>query len=287
MNILVTGCNGQLGRHIELAARKSSHNFLYTDIDKLDITHRDEVVRYVKEHDIDCVLNCAAYTNVDAAEDNEETADLINHVAVGYMAEAMKSRDGLLVSISTDYVFGGEKYNTPYPETAQASPTGAYGRTKYAGEQAIVKSKCRYIIIRTSWLYSEYGKNFVKTMLALGETKEQLSVVYDQVGSPTYAGDLAEVIVKMLETGDLRERCGIYNYSNEGVCSWYDLAKTIFMYVGNERCRVKPCLSSEYPSKVRRPAYSVFDKNKIKKTYGLTIPYWTESLKKCIDNLTI
>ena len=296
MKILVTGGCGQLGMSLrKMADVKAS--WLFTDVIDapdtlhLDITNPEAIRAMVAEHQIDTIINCAAYTNVDAAEDNEAMAELLNAKAVENLALAMKEVNGLLVHISTDYVFGGESYNTPCREDMTGTPTGAYGRTKLHGEQAILRSGVRHLIIRTSWLYSEYGKNFVKTILRLTAEKPSLKVVFDQVGTPTYAGDLAQAIVRMLETPsphpglDPGSPC-VFHFSNEGVCSWYDFAKAIAEYAGQSACDIRPCHSDEFPSKVHRPSYSVLDKTKIKETFGLVIPYWTDSLKKCIRNLS-
>ena len=296
MKILVTGGCGQLGMSLrKMADVKAS--WLFTDVIDapdtlhLDITNPEAIRAMVAEHQIDTIINCAAYTNVDAAEDNEAMAELLNAKAVENLALAMKEVNGLLVHISTDYVFGGESYNTPCREDMTGTPTGAYGRTKLHGEQAILRSGVRHLIIRTSWLYSEYGKNFVKTILRLTAEKPSLKVVFDQVGTPTYAGDLAQAIVRMLETPsphpglDPGSPC-VFHFSNEGVCSWYDFAKAIAEYAGQSACDIRPCHSDEFPSKVHRPSYSVLDKTKIKETFGLAIPYWTDSLKKCIRNLS-
>lgn len=281
MNILVTGANGQLGNEMRIVSQGSSDRYIFTDVDELDITNRDAVMNFVKENDIKVVVNCAAYTNVDKAEDDEATAELINAQAVEYLAEACKANDATLIHISTDYVFGGNEGNTPRTEDEPVNPTGAYGRTKLHGEQAIHKVRCNYLIIRTAWLYSEFGNNFVKTMRKLTSERDDLKVVFDQVGSPTYALDLAEVIMKFIETGSA---CGIYHFSNEGVISWYDFAKEICELSGN-KCDIQPCHSNEFPSKVKRPSYSVLDKTKIKNKLNITIPHWKESLKKCIKNL--
>ncbi len=357
MKILVTGANGQLGRSLRersviqstapviqsaapvIQSEAKDLSFVFTDVTDapgvqtvhLDITDAAAVRAMVAAEKVDVIVNCAAYTNVDAAEDNPEVAELLNATAVGILAEAMKEVGGLLVHISTDYVFGGEPYNTPCTEEQKGTPTGAYGLSKLHGEQAILASGVRYIIIRTGWLYSEYGKNFVKTMLRLTAERPQLSVVFDQVGTPTYAGDLAEAILRILdpsspaapqddnygspasschpecpschpERSSCHPECpschpecpschpersegSIFNFSNEGVCSWYDFAKAIAEYAGHSGCEIRPCHSDEFPSKVHRPSYSVLDKTKIKNTFGLQIPYWTESLKKCIQNL--
>lgn len=286
MNILVTGANGQLGNHIRLASKASKHRYVFTDVEELDITDAAAVELMAEREKIECIINCAAYTNVDKAEEDEQTADQLNHKAVGILAKEMRKREGLLVHISTDYVFGGEGNNTPYREEQEKHPTSAYGRTKWAGEQAIAEAGCKSIVIRTAWLYSEYGKNFVKTMMTLTGEKKELKVVFDQVGSPTYAGDLAAAICQIVEDEGLREKTGVYHYSNEGVCSWYDFAKEIAAQAGHGNCEIAPCHSDEFASKVQRPNYSVLDKTKIKNTFGLKVPYWTDSLKICINNLT-
>lgn len=285
MNILVTGANGQLGSHIRQKSQVSKHRYFFTDVEELDITQKDAIRHFVKQNNIQAVVNCAAYTNVDRAESEEEVADLINHIAVANLAQSMAEVGGLLVHVSTDYVFGGALYNTPLPEDAQVNPTGAYGRTKLAGELAVQKSGCRFLIFRTAWLYSEYGKNFCKTMLNFTATKPALSVVFDQVGTPTYAGDLASAICTILERGTDYGNEGVYHYGNEGVCSWFDFTKEIARQAGNLSCDIQPCHSAEYPSPVVRPSYSVMDKSKFKKTFKLKIPYWTESLAVCINNL--
>lgn len=283
MNILVTGANGQLGRHMRLLAPESAHTWLFTDVEELDITSREAVTAFVKENDINIIVNCAAYTNVDKAESDEATAMRINGDAVGYMAEALNDAGGTLIHFSTDYVFGGTMYNTPCSEDMEANPTGAYGRTKLAGEKAA--ERCHHLIFRTSWLYSEYGKNFLLTMLRLTAEKEQLSVVFDQVGTPTYAGDLARAVFRIIESGEYLKHEGIYNYANEGVCSWYDFTKEIARQAGQTTCKIMPCHSNEYPSPVKRPAYSVLDKTKFKETFQQEIPYWTEALSRCIANI--
>jgi dTDP-4-dehydrorhamnose reductase len=285
MNVLVTGANGQLGSHLRILGEESQHRYFYTDVDELDITRRDAVLNYVLTNGINVVVNCAAYTNVDRAEDEEATAELVNSVAVRHLADAMKVVRGTMVHISTDYVFGGNGYNTPCREDAALNPTGAYGRTKMHGEEAIADVGCHFILIRTGWLYSEYGKNFVKTMLRIFSEKETCRVVFDQVGTPTYAGDLARVIFDMVENESFRGRDGIYHFSNEGVCSWYDFALEIARQAGNSTCKIMPCHSNEFPSKVNRPPYSVLDKTKIKQTFGIEIPHWTASLSKCLQNI--
>ena len=285
MNILVTGSNGQLGNEMRQVSRNSRDHYLFTDVAELDITNAAAVFETVREHDIDCIINCAAYTNVDKAEEDATFCKILNTDAVGNLAVAMKERNGLLIHVSTDYVFGGDPYNVPCREDQQGTPTGVYGRTKLAGEENIRRVGCKHLIIRTAWLYSEYGKNFVKTMLELTATKPQLKVVFDQCGTPTYAYDLAAVIFDIVEHRKYEGREGTYHYSNEGVCSWYDFTKMIAAYAGHTVCDIRPCHSDEFPSKVKRPAYSVLDKTKIKETFDITVPYWTDSLKKCMENL--
>ena len=281
MTILVTGANGQLGSEFRALSTGEGHRFIFTDVAELDITSADAVNAMVRDEKVDAIVNCAAYTDVEAAEDNYAAAELLNATAVRNLADAMKATGGLLVHISTDYVFGAEVYNTPCREDMTGTPTGVYGLTKLHGEQQISESGCRSIIIRTAWLYSPYGRNFVKTILRLSAERPMLQVVFDQVGTPTYARDLAAAILKILRS----PKEGIYNYSNEGVCSWYDFARAIVSMSGN-KCEVRPCHSSEFPSKVKRPAYSVLDKTKIQETFGVTVPYWTDSLAECIDKLT-
>ena len=315
MNILVTGANGQLGNEMRIVSKGSTDHYIFTDVVEvegvgttlLDITDLDAIRSMVKAQDVKIIVNCAAYTNVDAAESNQELAEKLNATAPQNLADAMKEVGGLLIHISTDYVFGGDPYNTPCREDQKGSPTGVYGLTKLHGEQNIINSGCEYVILRTAWLYSEFGKNFVKTMLNLTATKPQLKVVFDQVGTPTYAYDLAKAITTILE--DYKKeilnsqfsivnysKTGIYHFSNEGVCSWYDFTKMIQMIASeletpetaetfgtHGACEVLPCHSNEFPSPVTRPAYSVLDKTKIKETFGITIPYWTDSLQKCIE----
>ena len=290
--ILVTGANGQLGNEIRIVAQSSSDSYIFTDINHidgvettyLDITDLKAVRKIVTEHQVNAIVNCAAYTNVDKAEEDVALCTLLNRQAPENLAIAMKEVDGLLVHISTDYVFGGDSYNTPYKEEQQGTPTGVYGYTKFLGEQAIQAVGCNHVIIRTAWLYSEFGKNFCKTMMNLTATKPQLKVVFDQVGTPTYALDLARAIAMVLERFD-GSQTGIYHYSNEGVCSWFDFTKMIAEDSGKTECDVQPCHSDEFPSPVKRPSYSVLDKTKIKKVFGVKIPYWTDSLKQCISNL--
>lgn len=329
-NILVTGANGQLGNEMRIVSKNSEDKYIFTDVvdasdesiailkkmagedintntTHLDITNLDAIREMVKQNDVKVIVNCAAYTNVDAAEGNKDLAEILNAKASENLAIAMKEVDGLLVHISTDYVFGGDPYNTPCKENQKGTPTGVYGLTKLHGEQAIQNVGCNYVIIRTAWLYSEFGKNFIKTMLNLTATKPQLKVVFDQVGTPTYAFDLAKAITTILE--DYKQawnlkpetwnysKSGIYHFSNEGVCSWYDFTKMIqqiAVELGSPEtsethgaCIVLPCHSDEFPSPVKRPAYSVLDKTKVKENFGILIPYWTDSLKRCISNLHI
>ena len=322
MNILITGANGQLGNEMRiLASGQDGNRFLFTDVTdaseesvamlrklagpdvdvstrKLDITDPEAIRAVVREEKIGAIVNCAAYTNVDAAEDNYAMAELLNATAPGLLAAAMKDAGGLLVHVSTDYVFGGDPYNTPCREDQQGTPTGVYGLTKLHGEQAIQASGCQYVILRTAWLYSEFGRNFVRTMLRLTAEKPQLQVVFDQVGTPTYAGDLAAAIGAILDDYRSRPddghsrpdresypRTGIYHFSNEGVCSWYDFTKVIAALAGHDSCDIRPCHSDEFPSKVKRPAYSVLDKTRIKETFGVQVPYWTEPLEQVIRRL--
>ena len=319
MNILVTGANGQLGNEMRIVAKDSKDKYIFTDVIEvegqetiiLDITNIDAVRNIVREYGVNVIVNCAAWTNVDAAEDPEkyDLVELLNAKAPENLALSMKEVDGLLVHISTDYVFGGDPYNTPCKEDQKGTPTGVYGLTKLHGEQNIQASGVDYIILRTAWLYSEFGKNFVKTMLNLTATKPQLKVVFDQVGTPTYAYDLAQAIVTILDdykksiTDNLSlisyAKSGVYHFSNEGVCSWYDFTKMIqqiALELGyyeslpkqgdlEGHCDILPCHSNEFPSLVKRPAYSVLDKTKVKQTFNKSIPYWTESLKQCIANL--
>lgn len=317
MKILITGANGQLGNEMRIVTKGSADKYIFTDVvdaseesvamlkrmagddinfdtEHLDITNLDAVKDIVKREKIDAIVNCAAYTNVDAAEDNYDLAELLNAKAPENLAIAMKEVNGLFVHISTDYVFGGDPYNTPCKEDQKGTPTGVYGLTKLRGEQAIQKVGCNHVIIRTAWLYSVFGKNFVKTMLNLTATKKQLKVVFDQVGTPTCAYDLAQAITVVSEDYKKESltvnrsfltytKTGIYHFSNEGVCSWFDFSKMIAEYSCQSACDIQPCHSNEFPSPVKRPAFSVLDKTKIKNTYGLKIPYWTESLKKCIS----
>ena len=311
MNILVTGANGQLGNEMRILASShpelvsGSNRYIFTDVSEqegvettyLDITDFEAIRKIVAENNIQVIVNCAAYTNVDAAETNEALAELLNATAPENLAKAMKEVDGLLVHISTDYVFGAEPYNTPCKEDQTGTPTGVYGLTKLHGEQKIIATGCNHVIIRTAWLYSEFGKNFCKTMMNLTATKPELKVVFDQVGTPTYALDLAKAIAVVIKDysfechperneGSEYTKSGVYHYSNEGVCSWYDFTKMIAEYNGTTACNVMPCYSIDFPSPVKRPSYSVLDKSKIKSVFGVEVPYWTDSLKVCIKNLT-
>ena len=285
MRILVTGANGQLGRSIRDAVAGSPNEYIFTDVDDIDITDPEAVSLAVSVNSFDAIVNCAAYTDVERAESQPEIARLINATAVGYLAQAAAKAGIPLIHVSTDYVFGGNLNNTPCSEDQTPNPTGVYGVTKLQGEQAIIESGCRYLIFRTAWLYSEYGKNFVKTMLDLTSSKPRLNVVFDQCGTPTYAADLARAIVSVIDGGLIDGNEGIYNYSDEGVCSWYDFTKAIARMAGNDSCDIQPCHSDEFPSKVVRPAYSVLDKTKFKDTFHLPVPYWTDSLFTCITNL--
>ena len=284
MNILITGANGQLGNEMRRLGTVSPNNYLFTDVAELDITNADAVMNSVKAASIDIIVNCAAYTNVDKAESDEATAELINATAVGNLARAMKEVGGTLFHVSTDYVFGSEG-NTPRTEDMPLSPLGVYGKTKLHGEQAILESGCKALIFRTAWLYSEFGNNFLKTMLRLTAEREQLNVVFDQVGTPTYAGDLALAIFSIIEAGVYPGNEGVYHFSNEGVCSWYDFAVEIAAAAGHTGCRINPCHSSEFPSPVTRPPYSVLDKTKVKNTFDIDIPHWRESMEYCIKRL--
>ena len=284
MNILVTGANGQLGNEMRRLGAVSPNNYIFTDVAELDITDATAVSEAVKGNGIEIIVNCAAYTNVDKAESDEATAVLINATAVANLAAAMKEVGGTLFHVSTDYVFGLDG-NTPRREDMPTAPLGVYGRTKLMGEEAIKKSGCKALIFRTAWLYSEYGNNFLKTMLRLTAEREQLNVVFDQVGTPTYAGDLALAIFSIIEAGVYAGNEGIYHFSNEGVCSWYDFAVEIAAVAGNTDCRISPCHSSEFPSPVTRPPYSVLDKTKIKKTFDIDIPHWRESMEYCIKRI--
>ena len=294
MNILVTGANGQLGNEMRIVSKETSDNYFFTDVNQvegiettyLDISDIDAIRSMVKKYQINAIVNCAAWTNVDGAEDPAKynLVEKLNATAPENLAIAMKEVGGLLIQISTDYVFGKESYNTPCKEDQQGTPTGVYGLTKLHGEQKIIATSCNHVIIRTAWLYSEFGKNFCKTMMNLTSTKSQLKVVFDQVGTPTYALDLAQAIITILKKYD-GSQTGVYHYSNEGVCSWFDFTKMIADYCGHEACDIQPCHSDEFPSPVKRPSYSVLDKTKIKETFGIQVPYWTDSLKRCINRI--
>lgn len=285
MNILVTGSQGQLGTHLRLIAGDSQHRFFFTDVDELDICRRDAVFNFVLTNGIGVVINCAAYTNVDQAEEHESEAELVNATAVRHLADAMKVSGGMLIHVSTDYVFGGAGHNTPIREDESFNPTGAYGRTKMRGEEAISEVGCHAIVIRTAWLYSEFGNNFVKTMMRLQAERSTLNVVYDQVGTPTYAGDLARLIYGIVEDDNMRNLEGVYHFTDEGVCSWYDFACEIARLTGNENCIIRPCRSNEFPSRVVRPPFSVLDKGLVKRTFGIVIPHWTTPLAQCVARL--
>lgn len=293
MNVLVTGANGQLGNEMRIVSKGSKDHYIFTDVIEvdgqettfLDITNLDNVRDIVRTQRISVIVNCAAYTNVDKAETDQDFCEVLNAKAPENLAIAMKEVNGLLVHISTDYVFGGDSYNTPCKEDQEGIPTGVYGLTKLHGEQNIQNSGVDYLIFRTAWLYSEFGKNFVKTMLHLTSTKPQLKVVFDQTGTPTYAYDLAKMIYDIIEQRKYKGNTGIYHFSNEGVCSWFDFTKMIAEYAGNTNCDIQPCHSNEFPSPVKRPAYSVLDKTKVKDTFGVKVPYWTDSLKICIKNI--
>ncbi len=306
LNILVTGSGGQLGRAMRAASRGefgcdvSGMNFIFSDIaelpgeptEELDIRDSASVRDFVREHDVDVLVNCAAYTDVEAAEDHEAEAAQLNADAPAGLARVMAERGGLLLHISTDYVFGTEIYNRPCREWQTGTPLGAYGRTKLSGEKNVRAAGGKYVIIRTSWLYSEFGRNFCKTIMALSASRPSLDVVFDQIGTPTYAGDLAAAIVKILRDYALDgcqtntyAKSGVYNYSDDGVCSWYDFARAIVALDGRGTCEIRPCHTEDYPSKVQRPFYSVLDKTKIRAVFGLKIPYWTDSLRLCIDNI--
>ena len=296
MNILVTGANGQLGNEMRIVTKGSSDKYIFTDVNQveglettyLDITDIDAIRTIVADNDIKAIVNCAAWTNVDACENDEKLAALaekLNADAPKNLAAAMKEVNGVLFHISTDYVFGQEPYNTPCNPSQKGTPTGVYGATKKHGEENILASGCDYIILRTAWLYSEFGKNFCKTMLNLTATKPNLSVVFDQCGTPTYAYDLAAAIFEIITERKYEGNTGIYHYSNEGVTSWYDFTQMIARISGHLECDIQPCYSSEYPSPVKRPSYSVLDKKTFKDTFGIKVPYWVDSLETCIKNI--
>lgn len=282
-NVLITGANGQLGSELKEICQTNHRRFYFTDAAELDITQIEQIRTYCLDKKIDTIVNCAAYTQVDKAEDDAQMANLVNNIATLHLATVCRELEALLIHVSTDYVFDGEG-NTPYMETDPTNPLGVYGKTKLEGEKAIEQINCRHIIIRTSWLYSSYGHNFVKTIKKLSAEREELKVVFDQVGTPTYAGDLANVILQLLERNDEQIKQGIYHYSNEGVCSWYDFAVEINR-IAKHQCNIQPCHSDEFPTKVRRPNYSVLDKTNIKKTYQITIPHWIDALNKCMLKL--
>ena len=282
MNILITGCNGQLGNEIQLLENVDTQNsYFNTDVEELDITDLDAIEQFVTANSIDGIVNCAAYTAVDKAEANEELCTRLNAEAPAYLAQAIDKRGGWMIQISTDYVFDGTQH-TPYREDDDTCPNSVYGRTKLVGEFNVLKLCKRSMIIRTAWLYSTFGNNFVKTMIRLGKEKAELGVIFDQIGSPTYARDLARMIMTAIEKGI---EPGIYHFSNEGVISWYDFTKAIHRLAGITTCHVRPLHTSEYPTAAQRPPYSVLDKTKIKQTYGVEIPYWEESLRECIEKL--
>lgn len=296
MNILVTGANGQLGNEMRIVTKGSSDKYIFTDVNQvkglettcLDITDIDAIRTIVADNDIKAIVNCAAWTNVDACENDEKLAALaekLNADAPKNLAAAMKEVNGVLFHISTDYVFGQEPYNTPCNPSQNGTPTGVYGATKKHGEENVLASGCDYIILRTAWLYSEFGTNFCKTMLNLTATKPNLSVVFDQCGTPTYAYDLAVAIFEIITERKYEGNTGIYHYSNEGVTSWYDFTQMIARISGHLECDIQPCYSSEYPSPVKRPSYSVLDKKTFKDTFGIKVPYWVDSLETCIKNI--
>lgn len=282
MNILVTGANGQLGNEMQVLARENlQHTYFFTDVQELDICDEQAVYAYVSEHKIDIIVNCAAYTAVDKAEDNVELCDKLNNIAPGYLARAAQANGAAMIQVSTDYVFDGTAH-IPYTEEEPTCPASVYGSTKLAGEQNVMDHCEKAMVIRTAWLYSIYGNNFVKTMIRLGQERDSLGVIFDQIGTPTYANDLAQAIFAAINKGVVR---GIYHFSDEGVCSWYDFTIAIHRLAGIASCKVKPLHTADYPAKAPRPHYSVLDKTKIKDTFGIEIPYWEESLKRCINQL--
>ena len=282
MNILITGCNGQLGNEMQLLEKENpQHTFFNTDVAELDITDLKAIESFVEENQIDGIVNCAAYTAVDKAEENEALCDLLNHVAPGYLAAAIQKRGGWMIQVSTDYVFDGTNHR-PYVETDPVCPNSVYGRTKLAGEEAVQQACANAMIIRTAWLYSTFGNNFVKTMIRLGKERPELGVIFDQIGTPTYARDLAVAIMTAIKQGI---HAGVYHFSNEGVISWFDFTKAIHRIAGITTCHVRPLHTSEYPTPAARPHYSVLDKTKIKQVYNIEIPYWEESLAECIGKL--
>lgn len=282
-NILVTGCNGQLGNEMQLLAKENAqYSYFFTDVNELDITDKSSVEAFVDSNAIDCIVNCAAYTAVDKAEANEELCNVLNNIAPGYLAAAVEKRGGCIIQVSTDYVFDGTNH-TPYTENEPTCPNSVYGRTKLAGEKSVADNCKNHIIIRTAWLYSTFGNNFVKTMIRLGKEKSELGVIFDQIGTPTYARDLASAIFSVINKGIVS---GIYHFSNEGVISWYDFTKAIHRISGIKSCKVRPLHTEEYPTPAARPHYSVLDKTKIKKTFGIEVPYWEDSLEECIAKLS-
>ena len=282
MNILVTGANGQLGNEMQVLARETlQHTYFFTDVQELDICDEQAVYAYVSEHKIDIIVNCAAYTAVDKAEDNVELCDKLNNIAPGYLARAAQANGAAMIQVSTDYVFDGTAH-IPYTEEEPTCPASVYGSTKLAGEQNVMDHCEKAMVIRTAWLYSIYGNNFVKTMIRLGQERDSLGVIFDQIGTPTYANDLAQAIFAAINKGVVR---GIYHFSDEGVCSWYDFTVAIHRLAGIASCKVKPLHTADYPAKAPRPHYSVLDKTKIKDTFGIEIPHWEESLKRCINQL--
>ena len=284
MNILVTGATGQLGCEMQRLGAVSPNNYIFTDVAELDVTDAGAVLRATEQTRAEAIVNCAAYTNVERAEEDEATADRLNRLAPANLAAAAAATGATLIHISTDYVFDGTAH-TPYTEQAPTAPLGIYGRTKLAGEQAVEASGCSYLILRTAWLYSAFGNNFLKTMLRLTAERESLNVVFDQIGTPTYAGDLALGIFSVIEGQQFRGHEGLYHFSNEGVSSWYDFAVEIAAAAGHDKCRIEPCHTAEYPSKAPRPAYSVLDKSKFKTTFGIEIPHWRESMLYCLKTM--
>lgn len=282
MKILITGANGQLGNEMQVLAKENTqHDYIFTDVQELDICDEQAVLTFVKENGVEVIVNCAAYTAVDKAEDDEAFADKLNHLAPGYLAAAAEEVGAALIQVSTDYVFDGTAH-LPYTEEVTPCPNSAYGRTKLAGEEAVMQKCSRAMVIRTAWLYSIYGNNFVKTMIRLGKEREQLGVIFDQIGTPTYANDLARAIMAAINQGVVP---GVYHYSNEGVCSWYDFTRAIHRLAGITTCHVAPLHTHEYPAKAPRPNYSVLDKTKIKKTFNIAIPHWEDSLQVCVNKL--
>lgn len=282
MNILITGCNGQLGNEMQLLEKENpQHKYFNTDVAQLDITNPEAIEEFVSNNAIDIIVNCAAFTAVDKAESSQELCHLLNAKAPEYLAATVAKRGGYLVQVSTDYVFDGTNH-TPYTEDEATCPNSVYGSTKLEGEKLAMAACANTMIIRTAWLYSTFGNNFVKTMIRLGQEKPELGVIFDQIGTPTYAGDLAAAIMAAINHGIVP---GIYHFSNEGVISWYDFTKAIHRIAGITSCHVKPLHTTEYPTPAARPHYSVLDKTKIKQTYGIEIPYWEESLEKCVAKL--